>query len=155
VTFAEAANYCAWRHPDGGRLPTEQEWEAAARGPAGGLYPWGEAFDPAAANTAGARRGGPVRVGSHPRGRSPEGVDDLIGNVWEWTSSPLANYPGGAGAPANAAGFYVIRGGAYNTFDTIATAVLRGWSPPGVADRADLAATGFRCAMPVRRPAGR
>jgi formylglycine-generating enzyme required for sulfatase activity/tRNA A-37 threonylcarbamoyl transferase component Bud32 len=150
VLWSEASNYCAWKHPDGGRLPTEEEWEAAARGMAGRLYPWGDTWDPAAANTGSAGRGGPRRVGSYPRGNSPEGVADLIGNVWEWTSSPLKPYGGGEAVPAQA-GLYVIRGGAYNSLDAISNATFRTGAREATA-RSDLHATGFRCAMPARTP---
>ena len=149
VTYSEAANYCAWKHPDGGRLPSEEEWEAAARGRDGRQYPWGETWDPAAANTMGAKRGRPVAVGSFPRGRTPEGVNDLIGNVWEWTSSRWHSYPGAPPVADSSADFYVIRGGAHNTIDSVATAVFRARAGTG-ASRGDLVNTGFRCAMAVR-----
>jgi len=147
VTWGEAASYCAWRHPDGGRLPREEEWEAAARGVDGRMYPWGDTWDPNAANT-GSRRKGPTIVGSYPRGRTPQGVDDLIGNVWEWTSSPFtASY---ADTTHPSAGNYVIRGGSYNALDSVSTAVFRG-RLPSAAPREYLASTGFRCAMSARR----
>ncbi len=149
VLYSEAANYCAWKH-EGGRIPSEVEWEAAARGRDARLYPWGNEWDPGRVNTAAGRRGGVAPVGGYGGGRTPEGVGDLIGNVWEWTSSPAAAYPGGA-APALAPGLYIIRGGAYNSYDNIATTVFRGLATPA-AGRGDLAATGFRCVMPVRRP---
>jgi formylglycine-generating enzyme required for sulfatase activity/tRNA A-37 threonylcarbamoyl transferase component Bud32 len=148
VTWGEAASYCAWRHPDGGRLPREEEWEAAARGADGRMYPWGDTWDPNAANT-GSRRQGPAVVGSYPRGRSPSGVDDLIGNVWEWTSSPYrSSY---ADTTRGGSGLYVIRGGAYDALDAVSTSVFRGRSQSAAA-RADLAKTGFRCVMPARKP---
>ncbi len=148
VLWAEAVNYCAWRHPPDGRLPTEEEWEAAARGTAGRTFPWGDRWDPAAANTQSARRGGPAPVGSFPRGASPEGVQDLIGNVWEWTGSPMRSYADTASVP-QASPHYVIRGGAFDTPDAMATATYRVYYPP-TADRTALQKTGFRCAMPVR-----
>ena len=151
VTYNEAMAYCAWKHPDGGRLPTEAEWEAAARGLSGRALPWGEEWNSGAANTESARRQAPAPVGSYPGGRTPEGVHDLIGNVWEWTMSPMGPYQGGAPIPHLAAGaqFYVIRGGAFNTPDSTATTYTRGYLSPG-SGRADLDKTGFRCAMPVR-----
>jgi formylglycine-generating enzyme required for sulfatase activity len=150
VTYNEASSYCAWKHNDGGRLPTEEEWEAAARGSAGRLYPWGAQWKPEAANVASTGRGGPAPVGSYPAGRTPDGIDDLVGNVWEWTASPFRAY-GDAGAGN---GNYVIRGGGFNAIQRSANAVARGQMPP-VTDRQYLAATGFRCAMQPRATAAR
>lgn len=148
VRYAEAFNYCAWRHPPDGRLPREEEWEAAARGLTGRSFPWGESWDPAAANTASLRRTGAAPVGSYPRGATPEGVLDLLGNVWEWTMSPMTAYPGGRTTPGRAQN-YVIRGGAFDSPDSIVSATYRGYLPP-VAERAHLDKTGFRCVMPLR-----
>jgi formylglycine-generating enzyme required for sulfatase activity/tRNA A-37 threonylcarbamoyl transferase component Bud32 len=145
VTYPEAQNYCAWRHPGVGRLPREEEWEAAARGLEGRRYPWGRDWSPSAAN-AGNHLKAPVRVATHPAGRTPEGLHDMIGNVWEWTSSPFRPY---GDATAAATGKYVIRGGAFNASRSIATTVARIPYDPAT-DRANLAATGFRCAMTGR-----
>jgi iron(II)-dependent oxidoreductase len=144
VTWAEAQAYCAWRY-EGGRLPTEQEWEAAARGLSGQRYPWGDTWAEGAANTASRGEGRPVPVGSHPEGANALGVQDLIGNVWEWTASPMEPYPGGSG-PAGGERFYVSRGGAYNSRNDIADATFRGYLRPADS-RANLRWTGFRCAM--------
>ena len=141
VLYSEAMNYCAWRHPDGGRLPTEEEWEAASRGSAGRLYPWGNSWDAGAAN-AGSSRGVLAPGGSRPRGRTPEGIDDLVGNVWEWTASEFR-------APGLPGKYYVIRGGAYNALSRVSTALFRSGAAE-VSERGYLAATGFRCAMPAR-----
>lgn len=84
VTYDDAAFYCAWR---GGRLPREAEWERAARGPAGNIYPWGSRFDAFRVNTGVRGPGDTVEVGSYPPGASPEGVMDMGGHVYEWTSS--------------------------------------------------------------------
>jgi formylglycine-generating enzyme required for sulfatase activity/tRNA A-37 threonylcarbamoyl transferase component Bud32 len=147
VRLAEAQSYCAWRYPNGGRLPTEEEWEAAARGIEGRRYPWGREWNPNAANV-GARRSSSSPVGSYPEGRTPEGVDDLIGNVWEWTSSPFRPY---GDAAAGSSGLFVIRGGGFNALPRFATAVFRtGYDP--ATDRENLAATGFRCAMSAPAP---
>lgn len=144
IRRAEAEAYCAWKHPRGGRLPTEQEWEAAARGTMGRTYPWGDTWDSAAANVNAEARG-VMPGGSFPHGRSPEGVDDLIGNVWEWTSSPATEQAGGQGD-----GWSAIRGGAYNSELRVATGYFR-TSAPANASRDDLSRTGFRCAMtPLR-----
>ncbi|MBN1922557.1 MAG: SUMF1/EgtB/PvdO family nonheme iron enzyme, partial [Anaerolineae bacterium] len=84
VTYEEAAAYCAWA---GGRLPTQEEWERAARGIDGRSYPWGETFTPAHANTRESGVGGPTPVGVFVEGESPDGALDMAGNVWEWTAS--------------------------------------------------------------------
>ena len=143
VLYAEAVNYCTWRYPPDGRLPREEEWEAAARGAQGRHYPWGNAWNANAAN-AGARRSGPAPVGSYPEGRTPEGIHDLVGNVWEWTASPYRAY--GDTTPSD---LYVIRGGGYNALERVSTATFRG-GMPAVSSRENLAATGFRCVMPAR-----
>ena len=146
VQWSEASGYCAWRHPDAGRLPSEEEWEAAARGSEGRRYPWGNSWDSQAANTAGAKRGAPTLAGNFARGNTPDGISDLIGNVWEWTSSPYKPYAGGAAT----GGYYVIRGGAYNTVDSLATAIFRAAAEPATS-RDRLFVTGFRCAMSARQ----
>lgn len=145
VGWNEATSYCLWRHPDGGRLPSEEEWEAAARDTSGRIYPWGNDARPGAANTASAGMTSAAPVGTFVAGATPSGVHDLIGNVWEWTSSPMRGYPGGAALADSLAGFRVIRGGAFNTPDAIATAWVRGYSRP-MTSPSDLEFTGFRCA---------
>ena len=94
VSFAEASAYARWR---GTRLPTEAEFQRAAFGTPAGIerkFPWGEG-DPTTAHGAfDFASWDPEPSGSHPAGRSAWGVDDLVGNGWEWTETPFAPFPG-------------------------------------------------------------
>jgi Tol biopolymer transport system component len=91
VTWHGAAAYCEWA---GGRLPTEAEWEYAARGPEANLYPWGNASPTCDLANYGTCVGVPVDVGSHPAGASWCGALDMAGNVWEWVSDSFGPYSG-------------------------------------------------------------
>lgn len=92
ISWFEAQAYANWLTTlkDDGftyRLPTEEEWERAARGDDGNVYPWGDQFDPEKCNAKESGRGKPNRVNLYPNGISPYGCYDMSGNVWEWTSS--------------------------------------------------------------------
>jgi formylglycine-generating enzyme required for sulfatase activity len=113
VTWQEAADYCQWLSGKLGatvRLPTEAEWELAARGPQNLKYPWGDEWDERAA--ASTETGGRVRaVKSYPAGRSPFGAYDMAGNVWEWVEDEATDEEGRPKSEGGAK-LRVIRGGA-------------------------------------------
>ncbi|MEV1287712.1 ergothioneine biosynthesis protein EgtB [Micromonospora sp. NPDC049679] len=154
VCFHEARAYAAWA---GKRLPSEAEWEKAARHdpPTGRSrrYPWGDE-DPAAHHAnLGQRHLAPAPVGAYPAGRSPLGVHQLIGDVWEWTSSDFGPYPGFAAFPYReysevffGASYKVLRGGSFGTDTAACRGTFRNWDHP---IRRQIF-SGFRCARDPR-----
>jgi formylglycine-generating enzyme required for sulfatase activity len=126
TTWAGALAYCRWR---GARLPTEVEWEAAARGLQGRTFPWGDAAPTTGLAVINRPSGDLLPVGSAPRGATPEGILDLAGSLLEWTSTLARPYPyrpdDGREDPT-APGERAVRGGNY-VFDD-APERLTGWN---------------------------
>ncbi|MCA9992704.1 MAG: SUMF1/EgtB/PvdO family nonheme iron enzyme, partial [Anaerolineales bacterium] len=132
VSWFEAQAYCAWLAAQTGqayRLPTEVEWEAAARGRAGRAYAYGQAYDAAHCNTFESHIRRTTPVGVYPGGQTPEGIADLSGNVWEWTSSEYRPYrydpADGREELEDAAARRVLRGGSWSDDADLAPAASR------------------------------
>ncbi len=182
VTWYEAMAFCRWLQerfratgsrvqvwqegqlqtlnltPEIVRLPTEAEWEKAARGTDGRTWPWGDRWEEGRANTGEAGLKQPSPVGILPGGDSPYGAADMAGNVWEWTLSlwgpdwrrPAFGYPyrpddGREDPSPGDEVARVVRGGSWSDLQEGARCAERGWVLPFVSDLN----FGFRCVSPI------
>ncbi|WP_078857289.1 ergothioneine biosynthesis protein EgtB [Streptomyces sp. NBRC 109706] len=138
ISWYEADAYARWA---GRRLPTEAEWEKAARHhPATGRsrrYPWGDVAPDARHANLGQRHLRPAPVGAYAEGAAPSGARQLLGDVWEWTATEFTGYPGFAAHPYREysevffdAGYRVLRGGSFGTDPVACRGTFRNWDLP-------------------------
>ncbi len=139
ISQADAATYCAWwgdLHQGRGSLPTEEQWEKAARGTDGNVYPWGDDVAPTRLNALESGIGGTTIAGRYTESPSPYGVLDMAGNVGEWTASTFDAY------------HHVVKGGSWAEPASLARSAAR----RAVPSDAHRATVGFRCVL-VEPPA--
>jgi toxoflavin biosynthesis protein ToxD len=151
ISRKDALAYIDWlnlRYKMNYRLPNEAEWEKAARGNDGRIYPWGNEFDPWRCNTVESGKNSTTPVGSYsPGGDSQSGIADMIGNVWEWTTSYLLPYPFDLemNTPSEPRTRCVVRGGAWYYSQKLARCACR----EGVLPDYVSSSLGFRLARTV------
>jgi serine/threonine protein kinase len=144
VDWNMAVLFCKWRGAD---LPTESQWEKAARGTDGRTYPWGEGIDYTRANSV---NGDTNAVGSFESGKSPYGLYDMIGNVWEWVKdwyldTYYQNSPAKNPLGPDTGTYRVRRGGTWTDLIIGVRSAYRGWDSPTQSSMY----SGFRCARPA------
>ena len=138
VSADDAEAFCRWQGPRG-RLPSETEWEKAARSAEGRIFPWGDSWDPDRLNSAARGPGTTTPVGRYPLGASPYGTLDAVGNVFQWTASALSD------------GRRVLKGCAWDDDAGLCRPAFRHGRP--AASRHIL--IGFRCWEPTAPPRGK
>lgn len=132
VTWQDAVDFAYWlsvrTSQSWWRLPTEAEWEKAARGTDGRIYPWGDSFDKSPCNTSESSISAMTPIGNFPTGASPYGLHEVAGNVWGRTSSRFISYPytiSGEREYPNSADYRVLRGGSWRDSAVFARAAYR------------------------------
>jgi gamma-glutamyl hercynylcysteine S-oxide synthase len=156
VTYYEAEAYCKWA---GGRLPTEAEWEKAARwtGTRSTIWPWGDVWDAERCNNllSHSPAGGGYRklqsspVGSYPDGISPYGCLDMVGNAYEWVADWPRSYPGNPEPFDHTQAYRLVKGGCWDDGPANNRCAYRGWYLPpssGGTGPGDCDYIGFRMA---------
>ncbi|GAB1469689.1 hypothetical protein MASR2M66_05660 [Chloroflexota bacterium] len=143
VDWHQALAYCAWA---GRELPSEAQWEKAARGTDGRTYPWGNESPNANFLNYNRKVGDTTQVGNYPNGASIYGALDMSGNVWEWVSGLVQPYPYDAAdgrEDLTASGSRTLRGGSWVSFDNFVRSAFRGRNDP--SDSYNF--LGFRCSL--------